>query len=237
MATAKTHPDNDPFSGESSPREACWYYECTSGTCRLRFPAPFKENLTCPLCHSPVLQKGRWESSNSVEAYKNDGSRLSVILDNLRSAYNVGSILRSSDGAGVQHAYLCGITPTPLHPRLSKTALSAEIHTSWSQHLNCVELVRDLRNRGELVVGLETSPSAINLLDSIEPWEGSLNLIVGNEVYGIDPAVMELCDRLYYLPMVGIKKSLNVSVSFGIAAYFLNQHHFQKLPVQSDTSF
>jgi tRNA G18 (ribose-2'-O)-methylase SpoU len=157
-------------------------------------------------------------------------------MDNLRSAYNVGSILRTSDGAGILHAYLCGITPTPLlHPKLAKTALTAEIRASWSYHPNGVDLVKEIKDAGTRIIGLETSPHAKNLLENITLLNGPISLVVGNEVCGIDPAIQALCDDIYFLPMLGIKKSLNVSVSFGIAAYLLNRHAFEELPVQSDT--
>jgi 23S rRNA (guanosine2251-2'-O)-methyltransferase len=237
MATAKTHPDNDPFAGESSPEEDFWFFQCTSGDCRLRFPAPAKPGLTCPFCKSPVEKTDRWQASSNDRTFKVTGaSQLSVILDNLRSAYNVGSIMRSSDGAGIQHAYLCGITPTPLlHPRLAKTALTAEIRASWSYHSNGVELVQELKKSGTRIIGLETSPQAKNLLEEQSQENGPIALVVGNEVCGIDPAILALCDEIYFLPMLGIKKSLNVSVSFGIAAYLLNRHTFVELPVQSNT--
>ncbi len=76
----------------------------------------------------------------------------------------------------------------------------------------------------------------LNLLENRTPCIGDTALVVGNEICGIDPAIQSLCDQIYYLPMLGIKKSLNVSVSFGIAAYLLNHHTFQKHPLQSVTS-
>lgn len=161
---------------------------------------------------------------------------LTVILDNLRSAYNVGSILRTSDGAGVKHACLCGITPTPQHSRLAKTSLTAEIHTSWSYHPNTIDLVNERRSSGDWIVGLETSRDAVSIFSEFEIPDRSVAVIVGNEVCGIDPAVLALCDQKIYLPMTGKKKSLNVAVSFGIAAYFLNRRAFRELPVKSDKS-
>jgi 23S rRNA (guanosine2251-2'-O)-methyltransferase len=222
MATAKTHPDNDPIAGEESTGEAIWFYQCSSPDCNLRFPAPAMDGIVCPLCKSEIRK------TNLATDYQTGGVPLrqsmdgfSILLDNLRSVYNVGSILRTSDGAGVQHAYLCGITPTPLHRRLSKTALSAEIHTSWSYHPNGVEQVKELKSSGYFIIGLETANNARDLF--VEPSIPAKNtiLVVGNEICGIDPAIIELCDTIYSLPMLGKKKSLNVAVSFGIAAYHL----------------
>jgi 23S rRNA (guanosine2251-2'-O)-methyltransferase len=230
MATKKTHPDNDPIDGEKAPSDAAWYYQCTSSECNLRFPAPDLSRLDCPICRSPVVKSEPWENyTQAIASSKGDRTGLSVVMDNLRSAYNVGSILRTADGAGFEHAYLCGITPTPDHPRLAKTSLSAEIHTSWSHHGNGVDLVRRLKAEGFVLIALETSPDAQNLFSAIQPVSNRSALVVGNEIYGIDPAIMMLCDHKLYLPMAGIKKSLNVAVSFGIAAYFL----IHQLPVQS----
>lgn len=234
MATAKTHPDNDPFGGEGSCDEEYWFYQCTSRTCNLRFPAPENAGLLCPICRSPVEKKCRWEHRDISEGFTSDtSSQLSVIMDNLRSAYNVGSILRTADGAGIDHAYLCGITPTPQHSRLAKTSLSAEIHTDWSYHPDGFALVTGLKESGVKIFGLETSPIAINLLEKPVHFTGEAALVVGNEICGIDPEIQALCDQIFFLPMLGIKKSLNVSVSFGVAAYLLNQFSFQKHPVQS----
>jgi 23S rRNA (guanosine2251-2'-O)-methyltransferase len=234
MATAKTHPDNDPFAGEGSSEEEFWYFQCTSPTCGLRFPAPDKAGLVCPVCRFPVEKKNNWKNCCSTELFTyGTSSQLSVILDNLRSAYNVGSILRTADGAGIDHAYLCGITPTPQHPRLAKTSLTAEIHTSWSYHPNGLELVTKLKEMGVSIFGLETNPDAVNLLEKPVHFTGKAALIVGNEIYGIDPEIQAMCDKLFFLPMLGIKKSLNVAVSFGVAAYILNRFTIQKHPVQS----
>ncbi len=227
MATADTHPDNDPLGGEGNTGQEIWFYECPSSNCRLRFPAPLKDDLVCPICKSPVERKIRSETGNPQLTTNNPVHReVSVILDNLRSAYNVGSILRTSDGAGVKHAYLCGITPTPHHSRLVKTSLSAEVHTSWSYHPNTIHLVQELKTANTWIIGLETSIDAINIFSKNKLPGCPKAIIVGNEVCGIDPAVLALCDQKIYLPMTGYKESLNVAVSFGIAAYNIIHHVF-----------
>jgi 23S rRNA (guanosine2251-2'-O)-methyltransferase len=222
MATAKTHPDNDPIAGEEPSDDVIWYYECTSSECNLRFPAPPMKSLICPFCKADVkktIPSCNYQTSSQFDYKMSPG--FSILLDNLRSVYNVGSILRTSDGAGITHAYLGGITPTPLHPRLAKTALSAEIHTSWSHHPNGASLVNTLKQSGAQLIGLETSMNASEIfVADYQPAKNTV-LIVGNEISGIDPAILEQCDSVFYLPMLGNKKSLNVSVSFGIAAYHL----------------
>ncbi len=113
MATAKTHPDNDPF-GEKVALRRFLVLSVHFAECRLRFPAPEMIRLICPICRSPVERTDQWQVNNmDLMPGQNGTIQLSVVLDNLRSAYNVGSILRTADGAGFKHAYLCGITPTP----------------------------------------------------------------------------------------------------------------------------
>jgi tRNA G18 (ribose-2'-O)-methylase SpoU len=145
-----------------------------------------------------------------------------VVLDNLRSAYNVGSIVRTADGAGIDHLYLCGITPTLDHPKVAKTALGAEATVESSYHPNALTLVSDLQSRGIYLAALESRPGAVSLFDPVLriPTSPAV-LVVGNELVGVDPAIEELCDLVVALPMMGTKRSLNVVVAFGIASYWL----------------
>ncbi len=153
---------------------------------------------------------------------------MEAMLDNIRSAYNVGSIFRTADGAGIRHLYLCGITPTPEHPKVAKTALGAERTVSWSSLKNGLDLALDLKNKGYQLWAIEYNSRAESLFDtSLENLSTPTLLIVGNELSGIDPAIQIESDRLISLPMLGQKSSLNVIVAFGIAAYtvrFGNQH-------------
>jgi tRNA G18 (ribose-2'-O)-methylase SpoU len=170
----------------------------------------------------------------------NSGKRLAVLLDNIRSAWNVGSILRSADGFGFSQAFLCGITPMPDNAAVTKTSLGAEDSVPWSYHKDAVKLVNGLEGEGWKVLALEEDQRAISIegassspgLDSARsssrPAEHSPDavreravLIMGNEVTGVDPGLLELCDHILYIPMRGEKKSFNVAVAFGIAAYAL----------------
>lgn len=231
MATGKIHPDNDPIDGEGTVLGDYWYCQCLSPDCNLRFPAPEKFTEKCPICHSKAEKRVLCRTSVLPENKKSDtAAPISVLMDNLRSVYNVGSILRTADGAGFSHAFLCGITPTPDHPRLAKTSLTAELHTIWSFHRNGVDLVQQLKKRGTHIISLETNKSAVNFFQSTTAITEETVLVVGNEICGIDPAILDLSDQILYLPMGGIKKSLNVAVSFGIAAYSLIHRH----PVKSE---
>jgi len=156
---------------------------------------------------------------------------MAVLLDNIRSAWNVGSILRSADGFGFAHAYLCGITPTADNEAVTKTSLGAEDSVPWSCHKDAVKLVKGLKGEGWNVYGLEEDARAIPLETGGSPSKKQEQtsvghpvfqiLIVGNEVTGVDPDLLDLCDQILYIPMRGEKKSFNVAIAFSIAAYAL----------------
>lgn len=143
-----------------------------------------------------------------------------VLLDNIRSAWNVGSILRSADGFGFGHAYLCGITPTPDNEAVAKTSLGAEDSVTWSHHKDAVKLVAGLKKEGWHIWALEEENRAKPIqVVSTPDLDQPVVLILGNEVTGVDPGVLELCDEIFYIPMRGGKKSFNVAMAFSIAAY------------------
>ncbi len=162
------------------------------------------------------------ETGESVGDAHNAPLRLEAFLDNIRSAWNVGSIFRSADGAGFSRVHLCGISPTPQYPGVAKTALGAEQCLPWEYASDGVALARRLLEEGCHLWALEQDERA-------EPLEavrdqipvGRLALVVGNEVCGVDPGIIERCQRVVYLPMRGGKRSLNVAVAFGIAAFIL----------------
>jgi tRNA G18 (ribose-2'-O)-methylase SpoU len=150
------------------------------------------------------------------------GRDLAVLLDNIRSAWNTGSILRSADGFGFKQAYLCGITPTPDHEAVTKTALGAEDSVPWSYHKDAVRLVKGLRKTGRRIFALEEHERAIEISGITKSIQESI-LIVGNEVTGVDPELLDLCDEILYIPMGGEKRSFNVAIAFSIAAYALSR--------------
>ncbi len=148
-------------------------------------------------------------------------SNVEVLLDNIRSAWNVGSILRAADGAGVRHLHLCGISPHPDHPKVAKTALGAELSVPWSCHADGLEFCRRAKREGFHLWALEGGQRAKSLFSLPPRADSPLLLIVGNEITGIDPQLLEECEEVVCLPMSGEKGSLNVSVAFGIAIYQL----------------
>jgi tRNA G18 (ribose-2'-O)-methylase SpoU len=140
-----------------------------------------------------------------------------VVLDNVRSLWNVGSMFRTADACGVRKMLLTGVTGCPPRRELSKTALGAEQAVAWDYLADPVEAVRRLAREGFEAVALETSTRSV-ALDRFE-WPDRVALVVGNEVAGVGDPVLDECGRHVSLPMLGVKDSLNVAVAFGIAAF------------------
>lgn len=203
-------------------------FECINQDCRMRFSTDLSVDHFdhCPICRSPMSKIGEpYANYQPMDQALDEVSRsLILVLDNLRSTHNVGSIFRTADGAGVKHIYCGGTTPTPEHPKIKKTSLGAESLKSWSYCPNTVQLVSDLKIAGSLILALETTPQSISLFDlplARRDQNRPLVLILGNEISGIDPGILEIADHTLYIPMSGKKTSLNVAVSAGIALYTL----------------
>ena len=204
------------------------YQICICQNCGLRYPVSVENQyaIRCPNCKSEIQLV-----LNSVIRQINPDfhpglSRLNTpvegLLDNVRSAWNVGSILRTADGVGMKHIHLCGITSTPDNPKVTKTSLGAELSVPWSHYPNGVEAVINLKEQGYRLWGLEEDDRSIPLPEVMNKIDSSpIVLIVGNEKFGVDPDILELCDLCIYIPMIGKKRSYNAAVAFGIAAYFL----------------
>src|SRR3989344_8434950 len=137
-------------------------------------------------------------------------NKVVVILNNIRSRENVGSIFRTADAAGVSHVYLCGITPIPPHPKINKVSLGAENYVPWSYIRNAGQIVTKLKKEGIQVVALEQTKDAENIFQ-LGSLASKLALILGNEVNGISPALLKKCDKKISIPMYGKKESLNAS--------------------------
>jgi tRNA G18 (ribose-2'-O)-methylase SpoU len=140
-----------------------------------------------------------------------------VVLNNIRSLYNVGSIFRTADGAGVEKLWICGITGFPPDSQISKTALGAENEVSWEYRKEACSVLRELKTRGYKIVFLEQVEGSVPYQD-YEP-AGPVCLVVGNEVDGVSEELLSLCDRTIEIEMAGLKNSLNVAVAFGVVAY------------------
>lgn len=159
--------------------------------------------------------------------------KLYLVLDNIRSTHNVGSLLRTSDGIGVDKVYLCGYTPYPLMPddprlahisrkisaQISKTALGAESSQAWEHEDSILSVINHLRTNGVLIVALEQAPNSIAITDF--KTEKDIALIIGNELEGIGEKLLSLADLTIELPMAGRKESFNVSVAAAMAMFYL----------------
>lgn len=142
-----------------------------------------------------------------------------LILDDIRSANNVGSVFRTADCFALQHVYLCGITATPPHRDILKTALGATESVSWSYHESCVELVAQLRADDFQVHALEQTHNSIRLQDFSADIDQPLAVILGNEVNGVSQEVIDQCHGTIEIEQFGTKHSLNVAVATGMVVY------------------
>lgn len=145
---------------------------------------------------------------------------LVVVAHDIRSAYNVGSVFRTADSAGLARVVLTGFTATPAHRGVAKTALGAEDAVPWAHVEDVHAALATLRAEGFTLAALERTPEAIPPR-AVSTEAFPLALVLGNEVHGVPPDVLEAVDLVVGLPQYGTKASLNVSVAFGVAAYGL----------------
>jgi tRNA G18 (ribose-2'-O)-methylase SpoU len=146
-----------------------------------------------------------------------------VILDNVRSMNNIGSIFRSSDGFGVEHIHLCGISACPPHRDIHKTALGAELSMPWTYHKSCLEACIELKKQNYLLVAVEQVENSVFLQDFKAHSEQKIALILGNETDGVSQEVLDVCDHCIEVPQFGTKHSFNVSVCAGIVLWELTK--------------
>ena len=197
-------------------------------SCGLRYPIQQGNSFgtRCPIClgeTKAVLSKViRDEERVQEKIEEKTTSTRAVLLDNIRSAWNVGSILRSGDGFAYNHAYLCGITPTPENEAVTKTSLGAENYIAWSYHKDAVKLAEVLKKDGWKIIALEEGEGAKEISKRKNSSDEKTLLILGSEVTGVDPDLLALCDEIVSIPMFGQKRSLNVAIAFSIAAFALS---------------
>ena len=150
------------------------------------------------------------------EFKKADKLPLAVVLDEVRSLHNIGSVFRTSDAFLVDCIYLCGITATPPHPEMHKTALGAENSVEWRYKKNTLDAVQELHDQGFTVLAIEQVEGS-TLLDKLElDADKKYAIVMGNEVKGVQQEVVNACDGCVEIPQYGTKHSLNVSVTTGI---------------------
>jgi len=214
-------------TGRGGPRRAT--VRCPADDCGLRFEldaARLGRSEHCPRCGVRMTARPAeierrlreqerlivGEAGAAVERLP-----LVVVVDNVRSLWNVGSIFRTADACGVQRLVLCGITGCPPRAEIAKTALGAEQAVAWSYRADPRDALQELRDEGYAPWAVETSGRAVPLA-SVK-WPARVCLVVGNEVAGVSDPVLEACAGSVRIPMFGVKDSLNVAVAFGIVAH------------------
>lgn len=138
-----------------------------------------------------------------------------LVLDNIRSSFNVGSILRSAECLGAENVYLCGYTPSPENSKTSKAAMGVESYIPWQSSPNAMQTLQDLKVRGYRIIALETTTEATELYTEFS--KNPCAFVLGNERFGLGPEILQICDEVRKIPLVGVKNSLNVGVSAAIA--------------------
>ncbi|MBW1972802.1 MAG: RNA methyltransferase [Deltaproteobacteria bacterium] len=142
---------------------------------------------------------------------------LSVILDNIRSPFNVGNIIRTSEAVRVEKVYFCGYTLYPPNKKVSKAAMGAEKYIDWEYYENGIDTIDLLKNKGITIIALETSDNSVSCFDY--SFSFPMAIVVGNEEFGISHDILKKSDQIVEIPTRGYKNSLNVSVAFGIAIF------------------
>lgn len=150
-----------------------------------------------------------------------------IILDNIRSCHNVGSIFRTADAVGIEKIYLCGITPAPLdkygreNKRLTKVSLGAEKAVAWERRDSALSVIKELKAQGCKIISLEQSPKSVSIFKAKLAPKKKYALVLGAEVEGLSRAILSQSDMIAEIPMRGKKESLNVAVAFGVAVFLL----------------
>lgn len=155
-----------------------------------------------------------------VEAFKKASKTpLILVLDNLRSLNNIGSVFRTADAFLIKKIYLCGITAQPPNKDIHKTALGATDSVDWEYRANTIDLIQDLKAEGVITVAIEQAERATSLESHSPEKNKTYALVYGNEVKGVDQDVVSTCDMVIEIPQFGTKHSLNISVSVGVTVW------------------
>ena len=162
----------------------------------------------------------------SIDAFKKaEKTPIILVLDDIRSLHNIGSVFRTADAFLIEKIILCGITATPPNKEIHKTALGATDTVAWEQHKNILDVIESLKKEGIVTLAIEQVENAIFLQDFKVEKNKKYALVFGNEVFGVSQEAVAICDGSIEIPQLGTKHSLNVSVSAGIVVWDL----FQKL--------
>ena len=171
------------------------------------------------------LENSELERKSIEDFKKSDKTPLIIVLDDIRSLHNIGSVFRTSDAFLVEKIILCGITATPPNKEIHKTALGATETVAWEHHENVLEVIENLKRENVLTLAIEQVESAVFLQDFKVEKNQKYALVFGNEVFGVSQEAVAICDGCIEIPQLGTKHSLNIAVSAGIVVWDL----FQKL--------
>jgi 23S rRNA (guanosine2251-2'-O)-methyltransferase len=168
---------------------------------------------------NPNTERVPYQVTHLADSYAGLRLPAAVLLDNVRSMYNVGAFFRAADGVGLEKLYLCGITAYPPKKAISKTALGAEETVVWEHGWDAIQMATDLRRKGYQIAAVETSLHSVDLFE----WQPSFPVCVafGHEVDGLRPELLDMADTHVRIPMLGRKHSLNVATAGGIVLYEL----------------
>jgi len=148
-----------------------------------------------------------------------------IVLDNVRSQSNIGSIFRTADAFVTEAIYLCGITATPPHREIQKTALGATEAVAWKYFPKTIDAVKSLREDGYLIIAVEQAEGSVSLDRFIAADDTKYALIFGHEISGVGQDVLDSCDSCIEIPQFGTKHSFNIAISVGIVLWELNKPH------------
>ncbi len=202
--------------------------QCLRPNCRFRFPAEIQNAPGhCPKCGSPtrISPYSNKPPDEKPVDIQQQTCPIDILLDNIRSAYNVGSILRSADACGISHVHCAGITPTPDQLKVQKTALGAQDMLPWTQHWNTQDCVQQAKQNGYQIISFEFTTASTSLFELAPSMlRFPVLLVFGNEVAGVDPEIIHSSDYTLHIPMYGKKSSINVATASGIAMYFIRYY-------------
>jgi tRNA G18 (ribose-2'-O)-methylase SpoU len=165
------------------------------------------------------LENSELERKSIEDFKKSEKTPLILVLDDVRSLHNIGSVFRTADAFLIEKIYLCGITATPPNKEIHKTALGATETVTWEHNKNILEVIENLKNENVTTLAIEQVESAVFLQDFKVEKGSKYALVFGNEVYGVSQEAVALCDGCIEIPQLGTKHSLNISVSAGIVVW------------------
>lgn len=180
---------------------------------------------TYPKKRMRKLENSELERKSIEDFKKSEKTPIILILDDVRSLHNIGSVFRTADAFLIEKIYLCGITATPPNKEIHKTALGATDTVAWEHNENALEVIANLKKESVTTLAIEQVESAIFLQNFKIEKDQKYALVFGNEVHGVSQEAVALCDGCIEIPQLGTKHSLNISVSAGIVVWDL----FQKL--------